>query len=151
VESYLSHPRAEAMTQRILKTLTFVLLMTLLLDVEPANCEGWSLWNPFSSGTKSKKATWKTAKSTKKEPSALEKVGSGTKNLLDKTGETLGLKKPAPKKPQYAMPKTPLLQSQQKKEKSFLGSLSPFKSEEPKKPYKDVNDWMTKTQRIDPE
>jgi hypothetical protein len=138
------------MIQKIGKIVSFVLLVALLLDVQPANCEGWSLLNPFSSGTKSKKATWKPANTTKKDTSVIGKVGSGAKNMLNKTGETLGLKKSEPQKPQYAMPKTPVLQSPQKKEKSLLGSLSPFKSEEPKKP-KNVIDWMNRTKRIDPE
>jgi hypothetical protein len=110
-------------------------------------CEGWSLPNPFSSEptTKPKKPVLKAAK---KEPSALDKIGTGTKNFFNKTGETLGLKKPTPKKPQYATAKPPVIQSQKKEESnSWLGSW--FKPEEPQKP-KTVGEWMANGKRLDP-
>jgi hypothetical protein len=143
--------RVVIMIVRISRILAVVVVLILFADVRPAMCEGWSLWNPFASdanksGSKKKPVT----KLAKKEPSMLDKASSGTKNFFNKTGETLGLKKPESKKPQYAVPKTPVVQSQRKQEsKSWLSSLSPFKSEPSKKP-KDVGEWMSNTKRMDP-
>ena len=122
-------------------------MLVLFANVQPVLCEGWSLPNPFSSEPtpKPKKTGLKTVK---QEPSALDKIGTGTKNLFNKTGETLGLKKPQPKKPQYATAKPPTIQPVKKDDsKSWLGSL--FKPEEPKKP-KTVGEWMTSGKRLDP-
>ena len=137
------------MVVRIARILSASVILVLLADGRPAVCEGWSLPNPFSSESKtepkSKKPVLKTAK---KQPSALEKMSTGTKNFFNKTGETLGLKKPEPKKPGYAVAKAPPIQPRKKADsKSWLGSV--FQSEEPKKD-KTVPEWMDNNKRLDP-
>jgi hypothetical protein len=137
------------MVVRIARILSAGVMLVLLADVQTAVCEGWSLPNPFASktDTKTKKSVTKVSKTTKAEPSVLEKASTGTKNFFSKTGETLGLKKPEPKRPTAAYPKPPVLRSPYKPEsKSWVGSL--FKPEEPKKD-KTVSDWMQK-ERLDP-
>jgi len=137
------------MVVRIARILSACVMLVLLADVRPAVCEGWSLPNPFASktDTTTKKSVTKVTKTAKKEPSALEKASTGTKNFFSKTGETLGLKKPEPKKPISASPKPRVVQSPNKPEsKSWVGSL--FKPEEPAKP-KTVSDWMD-NKRLDP-
>jgi hypothetical protein len=70
----------------------------------------------------------------------LDKVGTGTKNFFDRTGETLGLKKPAAKKYGYATPQAPHVQgSKQSSSSSWLPSM--LQPEEPQKP-KTVSEWM---------
>ena len=82
------------MVGRIARILSASVMVVLLADVRPALCEGWSLLHPFSSETTSEtKPKRPTPKTVKKEPSTLNKVGTGTKNFFNKTGETLGLKK----------------------------------------------------------
>jgi hypothetical protein len=135
------------MIARIAKIFSMVVMLVLLTEARLGVCEGWSLPNPFSSEpkTSSKKAA---AKAAKKEPSTLDKIGTGTKGFFDKTGETLGLKKPAKKKPQYAAAKSGALQNTKKTEsKSWLGSV--FQPEEPPKP-KTVGEWMASGKRLDP-
>ena len=134
------------MVVRIARILSACAVLVLLADLRPAVSEGWSLPNPFSSETKTtvKKPVTKT---TKQEPSVLEKVGSGTKKFFSQAGETLGLTKPEAKKPKYATATPPKIQSSKKAEsKSWLSN--PFQSEEPKKP-KTVSEWMN-NKRLDP-
>lgn len=137
------------MVVRIARILSACVTLVLLANVRPAVCEGWSLPNPFASKTTTKTAKSVTNVSTtpKKEPSVLEKAGTGTKNFFSKTGETLGLKKPEPKKPIAAYPKARVVQPPRKTEsKSWVGSL--FQPDEPPKP-KNVTDWM-QNKRLDP-
>lgn len=133
------------MILRIARVLAAGVMLVLLIDVQPATCEGWSL--PFfsSSDTKTKqnKPTPKktvVTKTANKEPSMLDKMGTGTKSFFNKTGETLGLKKPEQKKPQYATMRSPAESAPKKTEsKSWIPSM--FKAEEPKKPTS-VREWM---------
>ena len=113
------------MVVKIAKILSIGVMLVVLADARPAACEGWSLLHPFSSETKTdakpKKPVLKTAQT---EPSLLEKIGTGTKNFFNKTGETLGLKKPESKKPQYATPTPRTIQPRKKEEsKSWFGSF----------------------------
>lgn len=136
------------MVVRIARILSAGVILILLADAQPAVCEGWSLPNPFASKTDTKKKpVTKVSKTTNAEPSMLEKASTGTKNFFSKTGETLGLKKPEPKKPTAAYAKPPVLKTPYKPEKSS-GLSSLFKPEEPKRD-KTVTDWMQK-ERLDP-
>lgn len=138
------------MLARTAKILTASVMMILFVGVRPAACEGWSLPNPFSSSSESKKEAAKKPafkSAAKKEPSTLDKMGQGTKNFFDKTGETLGLKKPAPKKALYATAKQPTLQTRKKESKSWFDKT--FGPSEPEKP-KDVHEWMKQNKRMDP-
>ena len=141
-------PSAEVviMVVRIARVLSAGVVFVLLANVRPAVCEGWSLLHPFSSDTKAEtKKTTPGVKTVKKEPSVLEKFGTGTRSFFNKSAETLGLKKPEPKKPQYAYAVPPKVQPPRKKEsKSWLGSL--FQPEEPPEP-KNVSDWMSQNKR----
>ena len=128
------------MVVRITRILSASLMLAVLADVRPARCEGWSLSNPFSSETKTETTRKPITKIAKKEPSMLEKFGTGTKNFFSKTGEAIGLKKPEPKKPQYASPTPPKIQTPRKPEtKSWVSRM--FQPEEPQKP-KNVTEWM---------
>jgi hypothetical protein len=128
-------------------------MLVLLVNGMPAVCNGWSLLHPFSSDTKTvapKKPSLNPFNPVlKKEPSAMEKFGTGTKNFFNKTGETLGLKKAEPKRPQYAtaVPKSQTIPSSKKTEtKSWFSNM--FQSEEPKKP-PTVSEWIG-NKRLDP-
>jgi hypothetical protein len=141
------------MVVRIARILSACGVLILLTGGRPTVCEGWSLLSPFSSDAKTdakaKKPGTTAVNRVKKEPSTLDKVGAGTKKFFNKTGETLGLKKPEPKKFGYANPQAPRVQPARKPEqKSWLGSLSPFKSEEPPRP-RNVSEWMS-NKRLDP-
>lgn len=137
------------MIVKIMRILAASAMMLLLADVRPATCEGWSILHPFSSSeskqeTKTRQPAPKTAR---QESSTLDKMGQGTKKFFSQTGETLGLKKPEPKKPTYATAKPPVIQPPPKKEsKSWFGSM--FQPEE-KKP-KTVGEWMSQNKRMDP-
>jgi hypothetical protein len=137
------------MVVRITRVLSASVILALLVNVMPAVCDGWSLSNPFSSDTKTQALKQTAPKPVKKEPSALEKLGTGTKNFFSKTGEALGLKKPEPKKPLYATavarPQT-IPSSKKTETKSWLPSM--FQPEEPKKP-KTVSEWIG-NKRLDP-
>ena len=126
------------MVVRIARILSASVILVALADVRPARCDGWSLSNPFAPETKTEKKP--ITKVTKKEPSTWEKLGTGTKNFFSKTGEAMGLKKPDPKKPQYATPTPPKIQATKKTEtKSWVSRM--FQPEEPQKP-KNVTEWM---------
>jgi hypothetical protein len=134
------------MDARIARVLLVCAVLVLWVVVQPAVCEGWSLLQPFSSDASAEtKAKKPVAKTVKKEPSALDKVGTGTKSFFNKTGETLGLKKPEAKKPTYASPRRPDIQRPKKPSKSWLDM---FKAEEPKRP-ESVPEWMN-NKRLDP-
>ncbi len=127
---------------RIAKILSATLVFALLATARPA--DGWSL-NPFASSET--KATTVRKPVAKKEPSTLDKIGTGTKDFFNKTGEALGLKKPEPRKPTYAIAKPPKLQPRKKsKSNSWLPSF--LQPQEPPK-QKSVADWMTANKRPD--
>jgi hypothetical protein len=126
------------MVVRIARILSAGVMLVVLAGVRPAMCEGWSLSNPFASKTETTRKS--VTKPAKKEPSMLEKFGTGTKNFFNKTGEAIGLKKPEAKKPQYASPTPPKIQALKKPEtKSWVSRM--FQPEEPPKPT-NVKDWM---------
>jgi hypothetical protein len=122
------------MVVRIARILSAGVILALVASVQPAACGGWSLPNPFASDTKT---TVTPTKAAKTEPTVLQKVGTGTKNFFNKTGETLGLKKPESKKYHYASPKPPAQPA--KPAKSWIPNM--FQSEK-KKERKTVTDWM---------
>jgi hypothetical protein len=122
------------MVVRIARVLSAGLILAWVATVQSVACAGWSLPNPFASETK---ATVTPTKAAKTEPSVLQKVGTGTKNFFNKTGETLGLKKPEAKKYHYASPKPPAQPA--KPAKSWIPSV--FQPEK-KKEHQTVTDWM---------
>jgi hypothetical protein len=117
------------------------LVLALLAGGLEASAEGWSLGglSPFGKSTQPQKTPTKTSK---KEPSSLEKLSSGTKKLFTQVGDTLTLKKkPAQKKPinPYASSIRSGSTSQQPQKKSWFGSLL-----QPKEPKKQMTptDWI---------
>jgi hypothetical protein len=105
---------------------------------------GWSA-NPFASDDKPQ-AGAHPAKSVKK-PSALEKISTGTKNLVNKTGEALHLKKPQPKKPPAIVAaKQRVVPQRYKEKKSLFSWLKP--KEEPRET--SVHEWMGRTTQVKP-
>ena len=140
------------MVVRIARVLSACMAMAVLAGVCPTVCQSWSLLSPLSSDTKADPKTDTSrpiSRVVQKQPSTLDKVGTGTKNFFNKTGETLGLKKPEPKRPLYAVARPPTILPPKKPEsKSWLSSLSPYKAAEPEKP-KTVKDWMA-NKRLDP-
>ena len=116
--------------------------LAFVLVAEPAMAEeGWlAKLNPFAKKEKSGTLSARTynVKNKRAEPSALEKLGTGTKKLLAGARDTLTWKKPAPKRkptnqyvPWMQNPKNPRYARSQQKKKSWLGSL--FRREEPKR------------------
>ncbi len=139
VFSVASNEEVEIMVVRISRILSAGIVVVVLANVQPAMCSGWSLPNPFASKSEKKKSRVTPVK--KQEPSFLEKIGDGTKDFFDRTGETLGLKKPAAKKYQYATPQRPHAAAPKSSQSdSWLPSMYP--PEESKKP-KTVTDWMS--------
>jgi hypothetical protein len=130
---------------KISKIAVLACIVTLAIGVRPARCEGWSLLDPFGSGKKDTTPQRYVPK-TQPEPSLWDKTSAGTKNILNKTGETLGLKKPTVKKPTMAYAKPPKLYPKAKDSPSWFAKM--FQPEE-KKP-KTVGDWMKSTSQIVP-
>jgi hypothetical protein len=132
------------MVRKITKTLLIGAMFTGLVYGSQSVCAGWSL-NPFTSN-KSQAKTYSTS-ATKKSPSALDKVGTGTKNLLNKTGETLGLKKPQPKKAPAVVAAKPRVASPRYQEKKNLFSwLAPKDKPKPTT----VKGWIDSTKPVIP-
>ncbi len=130
------------MLVRIARILPAGVALVVLAGLRPPVCEAWSLWHPFSSDTASATTSPQPAtKPVKKEPpSALEKVGTGTKNFFNRTGEAVGLRKPEPPKPEYARVVPPAIVPPKKPEsKSWFATM--FGPEEPEKP-KTVSEWL---------
>jgi uncharacterized protein YoxC len=76
------------MIARITRVLSAFLMFVSVAGVRPAVCEAASLLQPITS--------------------TVSKVTTGTKNLLTKTGQTVGLiKKPQVRKPKWPTGKTP--------------------------------------------
>jgi len=135
------------MTAKHARILGIAALLAACVLARPAVCQAWSLLHPFSSDSQAK-AKEPVVRTAQKPPTAWDSVTSGTKNFFNKTGEAIGLKKPAKKTmPQYAYAKPPVIQKQKPEKQSWIGSL--FKPTEPKKP-KDVGEWMERSKRIDP-
>ncbi len=131
------------MIQRITKTLLIVVMLIGLAHARPSICLGWSL-NPFASGDKPQ--TTMVSRSTQKPPSMWERFTTGTKNLFNKTGETLGLKKKESKKPPAIVaPKPRTLQPKAKPSSGLSNWLWP-KEEKPK----DVKGWLDSTKQVTP-
>jgi hypothetical protein len=128
-------------TMRIARILSASVILVLLVEVQPASCEGWSLPNPFSSKSTTETKRRPLIRPAKKQPTVLDKIGTGTKNFFNKTGETLGLKKPE-KRVQYtvATPKPRNITPSKTETKSWLPSF--LKPEPPKKEKMDVKDWI---------
>ena len=131
------------MVARLAKTFSAGLMVAVLAGAWPAESAGWPLPNPLSFTTK-KEA--KSKKPVKKEPSALDKISTGTKKFFGQVGETLGLKKPKPRKPTVAYPRLPDIQPQKKESKSWLPPW--LRPQEPQRP-RTVSDWIEK-ERLDP-
>jgi len=131
------------MIRRITKTLLLGAMFIGLVYANQSACMGWSL-NPFASD-KPQTNTHNTS-ATKKSPNALDKVATGTKNLLNKTGETLGLKKPQPKKaPPIVAAKPRVIPPPYKEKKPWFG-LFGTKKEKPTT----VKGWIESTKQITP-
>ncbi|MHB1033483.1 MAG: hypothetical protein ACYC35_01835 [Pirellulales bacterium] len=143
-------------------------ILVLLAAGSRATAEGWSWTSPFSSGAKDTSGQAKSNKSKsssnvsrtamidgrplvkpsispqRKEPSALDKVGSGTKKFFTRTADAISFKKPAPKKKpstSYAWgssQKTPQPKLK-KKDQSWFSSW--FAPKEPKPP-ESVGEWL---------
>lgn len=149
VFSVATYPRVKIMVVRTARILPACAMMILLAGVWPAVCGAWSLLHPFSSdATAGTTPLQPVAQPVKTEPSALEKVGKGTKKFFNKAGVAMGLKKPEPKNLDYVRIVPPSIQPARKEEpKTGLAAL--FGPPEPKKP-KDVSDWMMNPRVDDP-
>ena len=131
------------MIQRITKTLLIVVMLIGFAHAQPSICLGWSL-NPFASHDEPR--TTMVSRSTQKPPSMWQKFTTGTKNLFNKTGETLGLKKKEPKKPPAIVAaKPPTLQPRAKPASGIMSWFTP-KEEKPK----DVKGWLDSTKQVTP-
>jgi hypothetical protein len=119
---------------RTAKALSLMLMVVLVCSLWSPVCQAWSVWPFGDSKAEQPKPKPPVAKPAKKAPpSTWDTLTAGTKHLCNKVGETVGLKKPAPKKPDFAVPR-PMV-PQKAPPKSWLGSL--FKPKDPPPP-KDV-------------
>jgi hypothetical protein len=131
----------------VARTLLAGAALTLMVVIHPAVAEdSWlTKLNPFANhGTHSTMSAGKY-KAKKAEPSALAKLGAGTKKFFTGARDLLTGKKPAPeKKPAYQYapwshnPKD-LRQQSTAKKKSWLSSL--FRPEKPKQ-VESLKDWV---------
>jgi hypothetical protein len=138
------YERAPVMIQRITKTLLVVAILIGLAQTRSSVCFGWSLLHPFTSNDNPQ--TTMVSRTTQK-PTAWNRFTSGTKNLFNKTGETLGLKKKELKKaPPVVAAKPRTLQPKATQSNSgMMGWLFP-KEEKPK----DVKGWLNSTKQVTP-
>ena len=133
------------MMKKIARTLLIGATLVGFAYARPSACNGWSL-NPFASNDKPKTTIYPT-RAAKKPPSAWTKFTTGTKNFFNKTGEKLGLKKPAPKRPPAIVYQNPrVLTSPRKESKSWFSWAKPAEPDRPKT----VQAWMSDTQQITP-
>ncbi len=126
----------KAVLQRFFWSVCAGLVLSMLLAGSAA-ADLWSSSDSLSSKT--------AAKPVKKEPSALQKIGTGTKNLFTKVGNTITGKKTPPKKSttQHASwnTKSSSTSSAAKtQKKSWLGSM--FQPDPPKPKAKSPTDWI---------
>ena len=116
------------------------LVLALLVGGRAVQAEGWSILHPFSSSkpeAKSPEVAKPARKPVKKEPSTLDKMGTGTKNFFSGVGDKLSMKKTTPAKPtgsyttssSHTTLGTP---SSKIKSSSSGSSWNPFYKEEPK-------------------
>jgi hypothetical protein len=124
------------------------IVLASLVGSQAVQADGWSLANMFSTTTtKTEPAPKKpNPKYSKQPPSALEKVGTGTKNFFSGIGDTLTGKKTAPKKPVNSY--SSLVRKPSKPAQKTSSSWNPFHREEPKPP-QSLKDFMG-MQRLDP-
>jgi hypothetical protein len=129
----MSHPIAKSL-------LIGAMLVGLFYACQPASA-GWS--NPFASNDKPQAA----ARPAKKPPSALDRISTGTKNFVNKTGEALHLKKPQPRKPPAIVAAKPrVVPPPYREKKSLFGWLKPKEPEQPM----NVPEWMGRTSQVKP-
>jgi hypothetical protein len=133
------------MILKLARVLLVGFLLVVSIGLSPVVCRAWSVLHPFTPDPPPKQTF---GHPQPKPQSTWDKATSGAKNLMNKTGEAVGLKKPDKKPmPQYAYVKPPLMQQKKPESTSWFGSM--FKSSEPEKP-KTVGEWMGSTKRIDP-
>jgi hypothetical protein len=133
------------MIRRITKTLLIAALLAGIGHAGSSACQGWP-FGLFESKPKEQVRTYQMS-ATKAQPSALDKVASGTKNFFNKTGETLGLKKKAPLPvPAVVAAKPPTIYPRYKESRPWYGFLMPEEKEAPK----NVPSWMDQTKPVIP-
>jgi hypothetical protein len=131
------------MLRKITKTLLIGTLFIGIVYASESFCSAWSL-NPFASSD-SQARTHNTSM-TKKSPSVLDKIGSGTKNFFNKTGEALHLKKPQPRKaPPVVAPKPRTISQPYHEKKGLFSWLAP-KEDRPTT----VKGWISSTKQVTP-
>jgi hypothetical protein len=135
------HPRKGIMVAKMLQVVSATAVL-LVLTGTPSSAEDSQSKSSFSFFHKEKTPTSYVVGKTppNQDESMLGKIGTGTKNFFSKTGETLGLKKPAPKKPQYTSATVRRASPPKKESKSWMPSI--FSSEDKEKKPKAVTDWM---------
>jgi hypothetical protein len=110
---------------------SIIIVLTVVVCGQVVQADGWSLANMFT--TKSDTTPKKTPpKPATKTPSAMEKMGTGTKKFFGGIGDTLSGKKTATHKT-TTHPSVTMLPSKPAK-KTTTSSWNPFKREEPKQP-----------------
>lgn len=133
------------MIVRIARIFAFALVFNLLLGVLPAIGDGLSMPKLFSeSKTETKKVP---SKPSKPQPSALNKMTTGTKKFFSNIGNTLSFKKSAPKK-QSTTPTNPWIKPSKEEAPKSSWLTSMFSPEEPKKP-NNPSEWLEQ-KRLDP-
>jgi hypothetical protein len=137
------------MVAKVARIVTAGLVLVVLSSVRPVVCYGWALWpfsddNSASAAAKSNSPATRNVASTsgQAQPSALEKMGTGTKNFFTKVGDTVTFKKTPPKQDMNApvYPKNPLAQE---KDTSWWPSW--LRKQKPE--YKTVPEYLRGTQR----
>jgi len=132
----------------VARILPWCVVLALLAGGQRVSADGLSLAN-LSPSAKATETTPCASKTSKKEPSTLEKLSTGTKSFFTQVGDTLTLKKkPAPKKTisPFASATKHNSTSKQTPKKSWLSSL--FQREQPKKQNMTPTDWIGQ-QRMD--
>ena len=129
------------MIRRITKTLLIASLLIGVAQARQSTCLGWSL-NPFAAKEEPQTRNISMT-TTQKPPSAWNKVATGTKNIFNKTGETLGLKKKEPKKAPAIVAARPRTIQQRPKQGGMFSWLAP-KEDKPK----EVKDWLGRTKQV---
>ncbi len=142
----------QAMNARIVvKYMVLTAVLVAWLGARPLECRGWSIWHPLGDEeTKTSKSKQPVYKTPKKQPSAWDKLTSGTKGFFNDVGDVLTLRafsKKKPAKPSYARAvPAGANQPKQKESKPWFGLGG--KPEENKKD-ETVSQWIDK-RRLDP-
>jgi hypothetical protein len=121
----------------------FGIALGLLMTDHANNADGWSLWPAASSDATSSTAPAPIKNATppaQKSPSALAKVGSGTKNFFAKTKNALTFNKPAPPKRSIQPPNPFMPKPRPEDKKAWFDGL--FAKKPPEKP-KTPADWIS--------